>query len=80
MKNLIEYLKEQGCITASVVAGPNGKFISATKQNGDKLTMPVGKKSQNGTLAEFNVLIAEDTKQAIATVNHYEEIETLAIL
>ncbi len=80
MKKLIEYLKEQGCITASIVAGPNGKFISATKENGDKLTMPVGKKSQNGTLAEFNVLIADDTKQAIATVNHYEEIETLSIL
>ena len=78
MKNLIEYLKEQGCVTAQVVAGPNGKFISGIKADGSKITLPVGKKSQNGTLAEFNVLITEEG-QAIATVNHYEVAESMAL-
>ena len=76
MKKLTVYLKELGFVKAELVKGPNGAFISATKPDGSKSTMPVGKKSQNGTIGEFNVLIA-DGGQAIATVNHYEAIESV---
>ena len=41
--------------------------------------MPVGKRSQQGTLESFNVLITEDGT-AIATVNHYEEVESLELV
>ena len=75
---LLDYLKEQGCVTASKVTGPNGAFISAVKQDGTKLTMPVGKKSQAGKLHEFNVLITEDDN-AIATVNSYSEEEKVTL-
>jgi hypothetical protein len=40
--------------------------------------MPVGKKSQNGTLSEFNVLITAD-EQPIATVNHYVDEESMQL-
>lgn len=74
MKTLIEYLKENGAVKAAKVTGPNGVFISATKADGSKFTLPVGKKSQAGTLDEYNILIAENGT-VIATVNHYEEVE-----
>lgn len=77
MKTLIEYLKENGAVKAAKVTGPNGAFISATKADGSKFSLPIGKRSQTGRLEEFNVLIAEDTKQAIATVNHYKEAEVM---
>jgi hypothetical protein len=79
MKNLIEYLKEQGAVKCELVNGPNGKFISATKADDSKFTLPVGKKSQAGRLDEFNVLIAENGT-AIATVNHYEVAETISLV
>jgi len=76
MKTLLDYLKELGAVKASVVAGPNGKFISYVLANGAKGTLPVGKRSYEGTLATFNVLITEEG-QAIATVNSYVEEETM---
>lgn len=79
MQNLLDYLKEQGAVKASKVQGPNGNFITATKKDGNTFTLPVGKRSQEGKLAEFNVLITEDG-QAIATVNLYEEVEEAEIV
>ena len=77
MKNLIDYLKELGASTVKLIHGPNGAFIAYTI--GDKEhTLPVGKKSQAGTLSEFNILIAEDG-QAIATVNQYKQVEELEL-
>ena len=77
MEKLTEYLKELGASSCRLVSGPNGRFISYTV-NGKQSTLPVGGKSQNGTLAEFNVLITDDG-QPIATVNHYEEVEELEL-
>lgn len=78
MKTLLEYLKELGAVKASVVSGPRGKFISYELANEAKATLPVGKNSQAGTLATFNILIA-DNGQAIATINSYEEIESIVL-
>lgn len=78
MKKLIDYLKENGAVEASKVSGPNGAFISATKADGSKFTLPIGGKSQGGTLAEFNVLITDDGN-AIATVNSYKVEERVTL-
>lgn len=78
MKTLLEYLKELGAVKASVVSGPNGKFISYTLVNGAVATLPIGKRSYEGTLATFNILIA-DGGQAIATVNSYVEEESITL-
>lgn len=76
MKTLLDYLKELGAVKASVVSGPNGKFISYVLANDARGTLPIGKNSYAGTLATFNILIA-DNGQAIATVNSYEEVESM---
>lgn len=78
MKKLTDYLKELGAVEASKVVGPNGAFISATKADGTKFTLPVGGKSQAGKLHEFNVFITPDGN-AIATVNHYTEEERVSL-
>ena len=75
MKKLVQYLKELGASKCALISGPNGRFVSYTVGT-ERFTLPVGGKSQNGTLAEFNVLITEDGT-AIATVNSYQEIEEL---
>ena len=77
MKKLLQYLKELGCTSAKQVNGPNGMFISYTIGD-EQLTLPVGKKSQNGILADddFNVLITEDG-QPIATVNVYSNVSAV---
>ena len=79
MKSLINFAKEKGAINISKVNGPNGAFISLTLRDNTKMTLPVGKRSQAGTISEYNILIASDTNQAIATVNHYEEVETFSL-
>jgi hypothetical protein len=76
MKTLLDYLKELGAVKASVVSGPNGKFISYVLANDTKATLPIGKNSYAGTLSTFNILIATNG-QAIATVNSYEEVESM---
>jgi len=76
---LIEFVKSQDAVSVSKVIGPNGAFISYTKADGSKHTLPVGKRSQNGTIAEYRILVAEDTKQEIATVNEYDAVETLTL-
>ena len=76
--NLLDFLRQQGAVTASKVVGPNGAFISYETKKGAKSTLPVGKKSQAGTLAEYKVLITDDG-QPIATVNDYSVEETLSL-
>lgn len=75
---LLEYLKSKGYVSATKVVGPMGAFISATKRDSSRDTLPVGKRSQNGSLAQYNVLITEDGT-AIATVNEYRQVETVQI-
>ena len=76
MKTLLDYLRELGAVKASVVSGPNGKFVSYILANDTKATLPIGKNSYAGTLGTFNILIA-DNGQAIATINSYEEVESM---
>ena len=70
--------KKSDKISLKKVEGPNGAFISITKANGEISTLPIGKKSQGGTLDEYNILIAEDG-QAICTINNYEDGEELTL-
>ena len=78
LMDLITFLRQQGAVTASKVVGPNGAFISYETKKGAKETLPVGKKSQAGTLSEYKVLIADDG-QPIATMNDYSVEETLSL-
>ena len=78
MTTLINHLKSIGATSCSKVVGPNGAFISYITPQG-KGSLPIGKKSQEGSLSDYNILIAEDSGQAIATVNNYEEVESLAL-
>ena len=78
MKKMIQYLKELGASKCTLVSGPNGRFVRYTIGT-EQSTLPVGKKSQNGTLEEFNVLITEDGT-AIATVNHYEDVQEVELV
>lgn len=79
MQTLLDYAKSLNAKSLSKVSGPNGAFISIVLSDGGKITLPVGKRSQAGKLSEYNILIASDTNQAIATVNHYEEVEMLQL-
>ena len=76
--NLIEFLKERKAKSVKKVTGPNGAFLSITEKDGEVTTMPIGKKSQEGTLSEYNVLISDDG-QAIATINNYQDEETMEL-
>ena len=78
MKTLFDYLREQGCVTAALVNGPKGDFISATKKDNSVITLPVGKKSQGQPLKDYNVLEVE-TGIFVATVNNYETVETVTL-
>lgn len=76
--SLIEHLKNLGAKTAEKVVGPNGAFVSYVMPDGTKGTLPIGKKSQEGKLADYNVLIAENG-QAIATVNNYKSVDAVEL-
>lgn len=76
--NLIEFLKERKAKSVKKVTGPNGAFLSIIEKDGEVTTMPIGKKSQEGTLSEYNVLISDDG-QAIATINNYQDGETMKL-
>jgi hypothetical protein len=76
--SLITHLKELGAKTAEKVVGPNGAFISYVMPDGTKGTIPVGKKSQEGKLAEYNVFVA-DNGQPIATVNQYKAVDSIEL-
>jgi hypothetical protein len=78
MQKFIAYLKEQGFTAAEKVVGPRGAFISASKEDGSKSTFPVGKRSQNGDLAAYNVLVTKEG-QAIATVNEYKVAQSITL-
>ena len=79
MMNLLKYLvQEENGKTATIVSGPNGKFIKVVRKDKTEFTIPIGKKSQDGSLADFNALIAEDG-QVIATINNYEDEETVTL-
>jgi len=75
---LIEFLKDQKAKSVKKVTGPNGAFLSIVDKDGEQSTMPIGKKSQEGALADYNVLISEDG-QAIATISSYQDGETLQL-
>jgi hypothetical protein len=76
--SVLEYLKNQQCVTASLVSGPNGQFISGVKKDGTSVTLPVGKKSFNQPLSEYNILTTDDGA-VIATANAYETVESVAL-
>jgi hypothetical protein len=79
MQKLATYLKSMGFVTASIVNGPNGDFISAKRGDDSKGTFPVGKKSQGCTsLMDMNVIVT-DKGQAIATINQYEDVDTVTL-
>ena len=78
MKKLVKHAQEIGATSMSKVSGPRGAFISFTMADGSKQTIPVGKRSQNGTLEAYNVLETAD-HNFIATVNEYKVAQTLAI-
>ena len=74
MRKFSEYLKEQGYISAKIIAGPNGDFIVAQTEAYHVTNFPVGKKSQGvKDLFEYNVVITNDG-QAIATINNYVDV------
>jgi len=75
---LIDHAKAQGAVSIVKVKGPNGAFMSLLMADGSKKTMPVGKKSQEGKLADYNVLITDDGV-AIATTNNYVEQESITL-
>tara|TARA_R110002124_G_C8905258_1_gene510180 strand:- start:190 stop:429 length:240 start_codon:yes stop_codon:yes gene_type:complete len=79
MQKLATYLKSMGFVTASIVNGPNGDFISAKKGDDSKETFPIGKKSQGCTsLMDMNVIVTA-SGQAIGTVNQYEDVDTVTL-
>ncbi len=79
MQKLATYLKSMGFVTASIVNGPNGDFISAKRGDDSKETFPVGKKSQGCTsLMDMNVIVTA-SGQAIGTVNQYEDVDTVTL-
>lgn len=80
---LIDFLKERGATNVSKVNGPNGAFLSVTNADGTTSSMPIGNKSKDGKLAEYQVLATQDKVTGetihIATVNSYETVESLAL-
>jgi hypothetical protein len=76
METLFSYAKSNGAKSLDKVVGPNGAFISMKMIDGTTKTLPVGGKSQNGKLSEYNILITDDG-QAIATVNEYKTAESV---
>lgn len=78
-QSLVEYMKAQGAVSMQKVDGPNGAFISGAKEDGTKITLPVGGNSQAGTLTEFRIFITDDGA-AIATVNAYKATETMSLV
>lgn len=75
---LLQYAKELGAVKVSKVTGPNGAFISLELADGSKKTLPVGKRSQTGKIADYKVLIT-DEGVAICTVNNYVEEEAVTL-
>ena len=81
MKEIIKlkaHVKALGAVKLAKVNGPNGAFISFENAKGEKFTMPVGKKSQEGKLADYNVLITPEGV-AIATCNNYSTEEAIEL-
>ena len=80
---LVDFLRERGATSVAKVAGPNGAFLSITNADGTNSTMPIGNKSKDGKLNEYNVLATADKLTGetihIATVNAYETVESLAL-
>ena len=74
--SLVDYLKGKGAKSATKVVGPNGAFISWIGADDSINTLPVGHKSQNGTIGEYKLIQAENGT-IIATVNEYKTAETV---
>lgn len=80
MKKFSDYLKENGFVSAKIIAGPNGDFIAAQKADSSVATFPVGGKSQGvENIFEYNCLITDDG-QAIATINQYTDVTDMVQL
>lgn len=73
---LAQWLREQGCVKATKLTGPNGAFISWNHKDGSRNTLPVGSNSQDGKLADFGLIQTADGV-LIATVNNYEVDDTM---
>ena len=78
---LTDYLKSKGAVKASLVNGPSGDFVSAKRADDSVFTLPVGKKSQGGKIAEMNVLLVEtnEGEVAIATMNNYSVVDEVTL-
>jgi hypothetical protein len=77
--SLKEYAAQVKATSATKVTGPRGAFISFSHADGSKSTIPCGKRSQNGTLATYKVLCADDGG-FIATVNEYKTSESMSFV
>jgi hypothetical protein len=76
--SLIDFLRQQGATKVSKVMGPKGAFISYATADGT-FTLPVGKKSQAGKLAEYGIVFGEKDNQPIASISDYSVEEMLSL-
>jgi len=78
MNKIIDYLKELGATTVTIVTGPNGDFLSYKTPTGSG-TIPVGNKSQGCVdIHEYNYVTSDDGT-VIATVNNYNEVASFTL-
>ena len=94
MKTLLNHAKEIKATSICKVSGPLGAFISISKhsdikvqhskEDSTKTTIPIGKRSQTGKLADYSLLETSDRvtgqPMLIATVNNYKVTEVLTLV
>lgn len=83
--SLKDYLVAQGATEVAKVVGPNGAFLIGRDAKGVQVcTVPVGKKSQDASLAEYRLLHttneATGEPMVVATANKYEEQEVMSLV
>ena len=78
METLLNYAKSLGAVKLQKVVGPKGAFISLTNPDQTRFTLPVGGKSQNGSLADYKILMLEGG-QAMCTVNEYHVADEVTL-
>ena len=80
---LVDFLRSQGCKSVDKINGPNGAFLSVTNADGTTSTMPIGNKSKDGKIADYEVLHTTDKEtgqpMVIATLSQYETTESLEL-
>ena len=77
---MLAYASSINAISAEIISGPNGDFISFVLKSGGTTTLPIGGKSQGmDTPSQLEVLCFLDGG-AVATVNQYvgQGVETFA--